>query len=544
MATGKLSGAIRQVRRTAFLQDGARMTDGQLLDRFLNQCDEAAFALLMRRHGPMVLGVCRRVLANSHDAEDAFQATFLVLARKAASIRRRELVGNWLYGAAYRAALEAKAARRRSRETQVNPMPDPEAPAADPWDDLRLALDHELSRLPDKYRVPVILCDLEGRTRREAARLLGVPEGTLSGRLTTAHRKLARRLTRRGITLSGAALAAVLSQKAACASVPASLGTSTIEAVTAVAAGQGALAPIVSTKVAALAEGVVKTMLLSKLKSITIVLAALAVLSGGGTLLTYRASGADTVAPKADPLGEAINADLLARASAITDEPKESGKKSGDDQNKPEVRDYGFLGVIFQVGGDAKQVLVYKVFPDSPAANAGIRAGDVFLKIADVGVMDPNSAVEVLKQSKPGDKTTIEFRRKDRARKADVTFGNWPANWQEFVDAAQKEAAQPEQEPAGEGKERGYVGLLLGNDDDGRVVVTGTAPNSPASKAFKAEDVILRVGKVEPKQAEDLIKELAGLKTGDKLTFHIRRGDKERDITITAAKRPADFGNK
>ena len=178
----------------ALLRDGAGLTDGQLLKRFLTQRDDAAFAALVRRHGPMVLEVCRRALGNHHDAEDAFQVTFLVLARKATSIGQPELLGNWLYGAAYRAALEAKAARRRVKESQVSAMPEPEAPAQpDVLLELRPVLDQELSRLPDKYRIPMVLCDLEGRTCRDAARQLGIPERTLSGRLTTATRYLSGR---------------------------------------------------------------------------------------------------------------------------------------------------------------------------------------------------------------------------------------------------------------------------------------------------------------------------------------------------------------
>ena len=148
--------------------------------------DEAAFEALVRRHGPMVLGVCRRVLRNHHDAEDAFQATFLVLVRKAASIVPREMVANWLYGVAYRTALKARSmiARQRVRERQVTEMPEPEAAEPDDcWRDLQPLLDQELSRLPDKYRVPIVLCDLEGKTGKEAARQLGWPEGTVASRL-------------------------------------------------------------------------------------------------------------------------------------------------------------------------------------------------------------------------------------------------------------------------------------------------------------------------------------------------------------------------
>src|SRR6516165_2557004 len=160
--------------------DGAELTDGEFLDQFLTRHDEAAFEALVRRHGPMVLGVCRRILGDAHDAEDAFQATFLVLVRRAASVVPREQVGNWLYGVAYRTALEAKrvAARRRAREKQVNDMPHPTVGPEECWRDLQPLLDRELNRLPDKYRVPVVLCDLEGRTRKEAARQLDLPEGT------------------------------------------------------------------------------------------------------------------------------------------------------------------------------------------------------------------------------------------------------------------------------------------------------------------------------------------------------------------------------
>src|SRR5262249_49477835 len=147
---------------------------------FVTRRDEAAFEVLVRRHGPMVLGVCRRLLRHPQDAEDAFQVTFLVLARKAKAIGQPDLLGNWLYGTAYRAALEVKAARQRAKERQVSPMPEPVmVEEADVWRELRPILDQELNRLPDRYRVAVVLCDLEGGTRREVAGRLGIPEGTL-----------------------------------------------------------------------------------------------------------------------------------------------------------------------------------------------------------------------------------------------------------------------------------------------------------------------------------------------------------------------------
>src|SRR6516164_5731398 len=151
---------------------GSDLTDGELLARFAATRDEASFTALLRRHGPMVLGVCSRILGNSHDAEDAFQATFLVLARKAASVAPRERVGSWLYGVAYRAAAKLRAmnARRHRRETLVRELPETFVePPDDLWREVRPLLDRELNLLPERYRTAVILCDLQGQTGKEAA---------------------------------------------------------------------------------------------------------------------------------------------------------------------------------------------------------------------------------------------------------------------------------------------------------------------------------------------------------------------------------------
>ncbi len=170
--------------------------DAELLGRFAHSQDEAAFAALVRRHGPMVWGVVRRVLNDWHRAEDAFQVTFLVLARKAGSLSRPGLLGNWLYGVAYRTAVKARgrAARQGGQErravTMVSTGPADEAARRE----LREVLDEELSRLPEKYRAPLVLCYLEGRTNEEAARLLGWPVGSMSWRLTRARQALRARL--------------------------------------------------------------------------------------------------------------------------------------------------------------------------------------------------------------------------------------------------------------------------------------------------------------------------------------------------------------
>jgi RNA polymerase sigma factor (sigma-70 family) len=171
MATSQISGVIQHLRRTVLLRDGAGLTDGQLLEDYLSRRDEAALAALVRRHGPMVWGVSRRLLANHHDAEDAFQATFLVLTLKAAAILPREMVANWLYGVACTTAhrIKVATAKRRVKERQVPEMPESEATQHDDWSDLQPLFDQKLSRLPDTYRVVILLCDLEGKTRKEAA---------------------------------------------------------------------------------------------------------------------------------------------------------------------------------------------------------------------------------------------------------------------------------------------------------------------------------------------------------------------------------------
>jgi RNA polymerase sigma factor (sigma-70 family) len=291
-----INSILRHVRRAALLRDA----DGQLLERFLASRDEAAFEALVRHHGRMVLGVCRRVLGNHHDAEDAFQATFLVLVRKAASVRRRAAVGSWLYGVAYRTALEAKGrlARRRVRERQVRDMLQPTAEPEEALRELLPVLDRELSRLPEHYRSAVVLCDLEGKTRGEAARLLGVPESTLSGRLTTARRLLAKRLARYGPAFAGGALAAALAQGAASACVPAPLIVSTTRAATLVAAGN----PAAAGKAAVLAEGVLKTMFVTKLR-MTVGVALVAVALGAAGLV-YEAGGGSGTAQAAGPEGK------------------------------------------------------------------------------------------------------------------------------------------------------------------------------------------------------------------------------------------------
>ncbi len=207
--------------------------DAQLLARFAASRDEAAFALLVERHGPLVLGVCRRVLGCLQDAEDAFQATFLVLARKAGSIRDPHLLGNWLYGVASRIARKARAgvSKRQMHEKQLPLVPSLQAAPAVLDEGLSPALDEELSRLPEKYRAAVVLCYLEGKTNEEAARLLRWPTGTVKGRLARARDLLRERLVRRGLHASAVVLTTtLLAARADARPVPAALAASTVRA--------------------------------------------------------------------------------------------------------------------------------------------------------------------------------------------------------------------------------------------------------------------------------------------------------------------------
>jgi RNA polymerase sigma factor (sigma-70 family) len=277
--TSKAVGRVLvHLRESVLRRDCAGLTDAELLDCFIDRRDEAAFEALVRRHGPMVLGVCRRVLRIEAEAEDAFQATFLVLVRKATAIWPRAMVGNWLYGVARKTAMKAKTMnhRRREKERVAGTRPRSEILGPD-WQHLLDLLDEELARLPEHYRVPIIACDLEGKSIREAARQLGCPEGTVATRLVRGRAMLARRLGRRQLALSGGLLLSILVQSAASAGVPAPLTVSTIKAASLFAAGNVTAAGAISGKVAALTEGVLKAMLLTKLKVAAFALLALTV---------------------------------------------------------------------------------------------------------------------------------------------------------------------------------------------------------------------------------------------------------------------------
>ena len=300
MAGVRPQQVLRLLFRATELRTDREPSDADLLDRFRNGRDEAAFAALLSRHGPMVLGVCRRLLPQSCDAEDAFQATFLVLVRKAGSISRPELLANWLYGVALRTATKARSRVRRD-EASMRPLADardPRSPETPGAEELRRVLDEELGRLPERYRAPLVLCYLEGQTYAETASRLGWPEGTVSGRL--AREMLRARLTRRGWTLSTGAVATLLAPDGLAAPVAGALAETTMKAAMLFAAGgpgAGSLAP----SVLSLAQGVLKAMMISKLKMTAVVTLGLTVVGTGAGFLTYQSVVAQQTPPAQRP---------------------------------------------------------------------------------------------------------------------------------------------------------------------------------------------------------------------------------------------------
>jgi RNA polymerase sigma factor (sigma-70 family) len=316
MVNGQLGVVVRHLHRLVGA-GGEESSDGQLLHRFATRGEEDAFAALVRRHGPMVLGVCRRVLRHGSDAEDAFQATFLVLFRRARALDRAGSLANYLYTVAYHAALKARAdrGRRQRREQEVRDMPRTQSASAQAWSDLQPVLDEELSRLPDRYRAAVVVCYLQGKTNEEAAGLLGCATGTIKSRLARARALLRARLGRRGVALSAGILAAVLAEHAA-ASVPAALAGAAVRTTVLAAAGQ-APAPA-----AALAEGVLKALFVTRLKVATGLVLAL------GTLLLAAGVWAHPSRAETPPEAPVAAAPPVAEKPAAAD-PKPAAKPDG-----------------------------------------------------------------------------------------------------------------------------------------------------------------------------------------------------------------------
>jgi RNA polymerase sigma factor (sigma-70 family) len=297
MAAGGVKGVVGSLRWFIDSRPATDVTDRQLLARFARDRDEAAFEALVRRHGPMVLGVCRRVLGSGPDVEDAFQTTFVVLVRRAHSIGRPELLGNWLYGVAFRTALKARATavRRRDHERRAAAMAREESTPAESWRDVGVVLDEELNQLPGKYRAPLVLCYLQGRTHEEAARLLGWPTGSMSGRIAAGRKLLRKRLERRGVALAPGTLPLAFGPAAWTAPLPASLVSATVKAAVLSAAGKASASGALSASVTRLTDEVAHALWLGRLKKAVIVALTTALLAVGTAILArYPVSAPET----------------------------------------------------------------------------------------------------------------------------------------------------------------------------------------------------------------------------------------------------------
>jgi RNA polymerase sigma factor (sigma-70 family) len=303
MPGDSLQSVVQYLHRIIDVGPGAA-SDAELLDRFATRRDESAFALLVYRHGPMILGVCQRVLRHEHDSEDVFQATFLTLARRANSISKKDSLASWLYKVAFRIACRARGkAPMLTNQAALQGQSEPDADVI--WRDLRPVLDQEIAQLPESQSRPIILCYLEGKTHEEAAELLGWPKGTLAARLARGRERLRQRLTRRGWTLSAAALAAVLADKAGATAISAELMRSTVQA--ALAYVSGTSVAVLSAKAVALAEGVMQMMWYSKVKMAVVMLLAVALTgSGVGWAMHHAVAGGQGVlVQKAEAAGDA-----------------------------------------------------------------------------------------------------------------------------------------------------------------------------------------------------------------------------------------------
>jgi RNA polymerase sigma factor (sigma-70 family) len=289
MATARLNSVVRYVHKLAAGNGSLVRTDRQLLADFTARRDEAAFAALVARHGSMVLRVCRRALKHEQDAEDAFQATFLILARKSVTIRKPEALAEWLHGVAYRTALEVKrsAARRRGKETRLWTVMK-KAAVSPTWDDVQAVLDEEIQRLREPYRAAFVLCVLEGKSGPQAAAELGVKEGTICSRLGRARQLLQQRLARRGIQLATVLAALSVMESAGNASVSAALAQTTIRFGLLVAAGNPA-AGVIPSHIAALAAGVTRAMLVTKTKIAIAVMLAAGLFAAGAGAMAHQA---------------------------------------------------------------------------------------------------------------------------------------------------------------------------------------------------------------------------------------------------------------
>jgi len=340
MSSSTLAAGLRRLLGKLAAQQCRDDSDEHLLHAFLSRRDDSAFAVLVRRHGPMVLHVCRRVLEHVQDAEDAFQATFLVLARNAGSLRDKTSLASFLYGTAYRIAMKAKqaAARRRKHEGQTPPRPQVDPADELSWREVRTLLDEEIARLPEIYRSVFVLCYLEGLSRAESAQRLGLKECTVLSRLAEARKRLSQRLARRGVELT-AVLAAVTVATPPASALPAGLLATTIKAALATAAGEG-LASVVSVSVVELVKDATTAAIVSKAKIATMLLLTASMLAGA-SVWAYRGLATNARMPSALPAEPpAAKADDKPKSAPLQREAAKTVEIQGrvfDPDGKPKV---------------------------------------------------------------------------------------------------------------------------------------------------------------------------------------------------------------
>jgi RNA polymerase sigma factor (sigma-70 family) len=350
VAGQQVGTVIGQLHRLVGRPGESAPSDALLLEDFIVRRDEKAFEVLVWRHASMVLGVCGRVLRDSHAAEDAFQAAFLVFARKADTIGRRESVGGWLYKVAHRVALRAR--YRARRDARVEPLGDPpgrETTDAIVWNDLRPVLDEEIGRLPEKYRVPFVLCYLEGLTNEEAAGQIGCPKGTVLSRLARGREWLRTRLARRGVSLPAASLLTILSANAVPASVPTALVGYTVRAAIPFAAGKAA-GGLVPASVATLTDGVLYAMLATKLRLPAAVIAVVVLSAGAGLFGRQAVPGG--LPNAAVPTTSPANTPAVAAATAADPPPAATAGDRGNEK-QPDIQGY-----VVAVSPDGKTITV------------------------------------------------------------------------------------------------------------------------------------------------------------------------------------------
>jgi RNA polymerase sigma factor (sigma-70 family) len=370
---------LSELHRLFGAESAARLLDGQLLDGFKTTQEQVAFATLVRRHGPMVLNVCRRVLHNDSDADDTFQATFLILARKAGGIGKRQALAAWLHKVAYRVALQSRADRaaRQGHEQEAPARLGEDPLAAITARELLTVLDEELLGLPERLRAPLILCYLEEQTQENAAKFLRLSERTLRRRLEQGREALRRRLERRGLALPAAFLAAATLQRSAEAALPALLVSSTVKAAVRAAAGD-TLATVTSVHTAKLAAGTLKAMAVGKVSKVAVAAITVALVGSGMSIFAFRGMGSGS--------------ELQSQAERTAEAPRIRGKQPDPSRNnwnpmKPAVADNQGVEVTFAgrvVDADGKSVSNVDVGVIFTCKDSG-RGGDLFHKLETLG---------------------------------------------------------------------------------------------------------------------------------------------------------------